>query len=121
MSAGELLLSFPMFALARDAASNYATGMIDYRGFHARQAHINDQPQDCLMLFATENSAREYVAGRPALAGHHCAAIADTMELEAVLADCRQMGVAFVMIATGLPEQGIARIEDLSRGLDKLD
>jgi hypothetical protein len=38
-----------------------------------------------------------------------------------VLADCREMGVALVMIATGMPEQGIARVEDLSRGLDELD
>jgi hypothetical protein len=43
------------------------------------------------------------------------------MELETVLADCQQMGVAFVMIAAGMPQQGIVRIADLSRGLDALD
>jgi hypothetical protein len=121
MSAGELLLSFPMFALARDAAPNPRTGMIHYRGFHARQVNIDGRPHDCLMLFATEDSAREYAARRPALAGVHCVNIADKLELETVLADCRQMGVGFVMIATGMPEQGIARIGELSCGLDKLD
>jgi hypothetical protein len=121
MSAGQLLLSFPMFALAKEASSNPATGMMRYRGFHARHADNNGEPGDCLMLFATEESAREYAVSRPMLAGAHSVTIADKLELETVLADCRQKGVPFVMIATGMPQQGIVRIEDLSRGLDALD
>jgi len=121
MPAGDLLLSFPMFALARDAEPNPATGMIHYRGFHARQANIDGEPRECLMLFATEDSARKYASHGAALIGTHCATIADKLELETVLADCRQLGVAFVMIATGMPQQGIVRIEDLSRNLDALD
>lgn len=121
MSAGDLLLSFPMFALARDKTQNPSTGMVRYRGFHARQANIDDEPRECLMLFATADSARDYAARRAALAGAHCVTIADKLELETVLADCRQLGVPFVMIATGMPQQGIVRISDLSRSLDALE
>jgi hypothetical protein len=121
MSSGDLLLSFPMFALARDANPNPATGMMHYRGFHARRVNWNGEGQHCLILFATEDSARQYAARRTALANTHLVTITDKMELETVLADCRQLGVEFVMIAANMPQQGIVRLCDLGRGLDALD
>ena len=121
MAEGNLMLSFPMFALAEKAFPNSATGMIHFRGFHARQADVAGSPQQCLMLFATESSASEYAAGRPSLDDAYVVSLADKMELEEVLADCRQAGIPLVMIASGLPGQGIVRMEELTRALQALD
>jgi hypothetical protein len=113
MSTPKVTISLPLFAIARDAIPNEKLGAIDHQGFHCR---VDSSGSPCLVLFTSDDCARQYIAGRPTLAKAHMVTLSDSLGLEIVIADVRQLGCVHAVLDPDSPATRI-RLDELAQAL----
>jgi hypothetical protein len=106
------VIPIPLFAVGKSETDE--EGQPRLRGIHGTT--LPDGAK-CLMFFTTEEKATSYKDRKPNLSEHLVGSAPSKLDLELLIADCRQLGAKALRIDEGRPID----LADFARVLDSLE